>query len=203
MPKEAPENDAIRLKFVDVLDAWVKVEHALWKVFYVILKPMEATQSQSLFHAVGSFQSQRDAVMVVAGGAISDVDLLGELETLQGRARGLATKRNNLVHGRWMMASTRAKDPPTLMRFYRPANITQFLKPGETALSKKGKYIFDFQDLQNCQREFSTLAKDYDAIRMKIAVHLGVSPHIELLEKDIVGPIRMTIRRSGPPREGL
>jgi hypothetical protein len=202
MPKEAPNNDAVRLKFVDALDAWVKVEHALWQVFYVILKPLGAARSQSLFHAVGSFQSQRDAVMVVAHGAISDTDLLDELETLQARARGLGTKRNNLVHGRWMMASARWSDPNSLMRFYRPANIHTFLKPGETLLSKKGKYVFDLKDLVNCEREFTTLAKDYDAIRMKVAAHLNVSPHIEIGEEEIVGAIRTTILPSGPPQGG-
>lgn len=202
MTNGVPSDDKVKLQFVAALDAWVKLERALWQIFYVILKPISSVRAQSLFQAVGNFHAQRDAVSAIASDAITDQTLLDELEALQGRARSLATKRNNLVHGTWKKAHATQSSPVALIRFYRPANLALLLKPGETLLSKKGRYVFFIDDLKRCEAEFIALATDYDRIRMRIAAHLKVSPHIEIPAEAIVGPIvRTTLHSSRPPEK--
>jgi hypothetical protein len=95
-----------------------------------------------------------------------------------------------------------AKRPASAYPFLSPSQHFSVSKAGRNAANEEGEERIFIEDLQNCEREFSTLAKDYDAIRMKIADHLGVSPHIEIREEDIVGPIRTTIRQTDPPRGG-
>ena len=204
MTKSFPTDNEVKLQFVAALDAWIKLEHALWKLFYVLLKPISAHRSQSLFNAINGFQAQREAVTAIASDAIADTAVLEALGDLQDRARGLATKRNYLVHGRWIPFNTtrHSPNPDVLIRIYRPANFSRLFKDGDDLRSKKGRYVFFIDDMKRCQQEFSALADDYDTLRMQIADHLQVSPHIEIPAEGVVGPIvRMTPNSSHPQED--
>ena len=82
MAKDLSPEDAVRLQFVRALDAWVKVEHQLSTLFYILLKPMAFPKSQILFESMNGFQAQRDAVEVLVQDSISDKPLLEHFSRL-------------------------------------------------------------------------------------------------------------------------
>src|SRR5262245_3181678 len=98
MAKQPPPEDQVKLLSVGTLDAWVRVEHQLGMIFYVLLKPIPYPRSQSIFTAINGFQAQREAVSALAESVSTPTEILDELEGVLGRARSLATKRNRLVH---------------------------------------------------------------------------------------------------------
>lgn len=178
------------MQFVDALDAWIKVEHELGKLFYVLLKPVDFSLSQSIFRGINGFQAQREVVRTVAQDRIIDAAVFNIIDALIERGRGLATKRNNLVHGRWrpfnLGEAPERRD--LLARVYFPPNMRSFTQPGTTAYSLKGKHIFFADDLKRCEAEFLALAGDLRKSQVDAARALGVSPAIELTDEDFVEP---------------
>ncbi len=181
----SPDENVIRLQLVKALDEWVKLEHALGKIFYVLLKPIDFPRSQSVFRAINGFQAQREAVTALVCDTISDEVITKQFEKLEGRCRSLATKRNRLVHGRWKTYNLSASKQLE-GRTYFPPNMTLFTKDGSTVDTLKGKYIFFTDDLKRCIEEFRALTADLDAFRLLAASVLGISPNIEISETDII-----------------
>jgi hypothetical protein len=197
------DDDAIRLQFVSVLDAWVKLEHQLGKLFYVLLKPIPYPRSQSLFTAINGFQAQREAVMALTDDAIENRNLVEAVSKLLDRGRSLATKRNRLVHGRWKQINVASQMSPKVKtgRVYFPANMRPFTEPNTDIFSLKGSFIFLGDDLKRCETEFAALAHDIDQVRHPIAAALKVSPHIELSDAEVIGLSARTSPPSGHPPE--
>jgi hypothetical protein len=200
-----PDDDAIRLQFVAVLDAWVKMEHQLGKLFYVLLKPIPYPRSQSLFTAINGFQAQREAVMALAEDTLENRQIIETISKLLDRGRSLATKRNRLVHGRWKQVNVGSEVNPKLKtaRFYFPANMRPFTAPNTNIFSLKGSFIFLGDDLKRCESEFAALARDIDQARLPIAAALKVSPHIEISDEEVLEVKIQTNPPSDHPPESI
>jgi hypothetical protein len=184
MTQGQSSEDVVRLQFVRALDAWVKVEHRLAMLFYILLKPMAFPKSQILFESMNGFQAQREAVDVLVQDSISDAPMLDEFSRLVDRLRGLASKRNRLVHGRWMNARVTEGGPVALARLYVPPNL-KVAVAGKTLATSKGKFIFFLDDLRRAEAEFEALASDLERFSVPLAAKLGVSPYVEIPAEDI------------------
>ena len=192
MPKSKPpypSDESVKLQFVATLDGWVSLEHALDKLFYVLLKPIAYPRARMLFNSMNGFQAQREAVSALANDALTDPSLRKAVGHLLDRARKLATKRNRLVHGGWIHFAEGGEEKDKtegLMRFYKPANYRQFMEVGKSTHHLKGKYFFYFDDLVRCEDEFRALAQAVTSATYDVAKALGVSPHIQIPIEEVL-----------------
>ena len=153
---------------------------------------------------MSTFYAQREVIRAVTEDVIEDSTLRERINGLLERARGLATKRNRLIHSRWKhtFLQRQGQQYRVVFRLYIPTNPSLLGPESPTLLrDMKGKLTFFIDDLKRCETEFSSLTEDVSATLSPVGEALGVSPHIEIPAEEVLELKILTNPPSDHPQE--
>lgn len=153
------------------MDAWSRTEGAMLQIFGSLTA--DEAVGRAIF-AVLSAQQIRDAMTALSRRALDAVHQK-KLETLLDRARGAATKRNRIVHGRWNLQIDMNQETGVVFsaewaRVYEPSDPVMLAKvqdPRGDAKVRAG-HRFTVPHIHRASREVEALMEDFLSFHTEI-----------------------------------
>lgn len=149
--------------FVDALEAWTLVEHDHFMIHQFLTRPATLDEGWEAFTEM-SPREQRQATTELMDRFAHNAETRDRWFKLCKRIKGLARKRNRLVHGTWRRVELVSGSRTTgfeYLRIYegRGAGVSRPTNQRE-ADAELGSTRFYTKELRAAEREFVQLAKD-------------------------------------------
>jgi hypothetical protein len=178
---ELPAN--LKDAFIDALEAWSSVEWQLFIIYQFLGQPSHLDDAWTRYTALKSLTAQRNAVEGLAEVIVVDATDRAALTVLLTRVKTLSTKRNAIVHGRWVRRNVIVVDdePGTetceYLRRYDPADASRGRpRKHRDEDAVRGKTQFDADDLQRAEKEFRALNYDLFRFMERLMPHVARRP---------------------------
>jgi hypothetical protein len=175
---ELPAN--LKDVFVDAIEAWSGIEWQMFMIYQFLAEPGYPDDAWMRFTQLGSLTAQREAVADLADAVVVDEATRAALFALLARVKGLALKRNAVVHGRWARREVIVVDDDDsesttfeYLRRHDPADASRGRpRTHRDEDAARGRTQFDADDLRRAEREFKALGYELFRFMERLRPHV-------------------------------